>query len=135
MRTTPELVAGIIEVDSSIPLAPFISVASSLVTEFCSDKGYDDERLELIERWLSAHFYTNRDPRTTRAEAGSVSESYQSKVDLYLATSHYGQTAMMLDTSGSLLGLSKGVKRQVVGVSWVGTERGGWWWGDERGVW
>ena len=122
MRTTSQLVAGIIEVDISIPLEPFISVASELVTELCSAAGYTDERLELIERWLSAHFYTNRDPRPTREEAGPVSASYQSKVALNLASSHYGQTAMMLDTAGGLSELSRDLQKRTLSVSWLGTE-------------
>lgn len=124
MRTTSQLVAGIIEVDISIPLDPFIAVASELVTELCtdSDTGYSDERLELIERWLSAHFYTNRDPRPTREEAGPVSASYQSKVALNLASSHYGQTAMMLDTAGGLSELSRDLQKRTLTVSWLGTE-------------
>lgn len=122
MRTTSELVAGVIEVDETIPLDPFISVASELVTELCLGKGYSDDRLELIERWLSAHFYTNRDPRTVREEAGPVSASYQSKLALNLGTSHYGQTAMMLDTAGGLSALSRDLRKQTLSVSWLGTK-------------
>lgn len=122
MRTTSELVAAVIEVDISIPLEPFISVANELVTEICSPAGYSDERLELIERWLSAHFYTNRDPRPTREEAGPVSASYQSKLSLNLGTSHYGQTAMMLDTAGGLSNLSRDLKKTTLSVTWLGTK-------------
>jgi len=122
-RTTSEAVADIIEVDVTINLDPFISVANELVTEICSDAGYSAERLELIERWLSAHFYTNRDPRAEQERAGPVSAKYQSKVDLNLSTSHYGQTAMMLDTAGGLAALSnsKGTRR-TASVVWLGTE-------------
>lgn len=121
MRTTSELVAGIIEVDPTIPLDPFITTASELVTELCSDKGYSEARMELIERWLSAHFYTNRDPRPTREEAGPVSASYQSKVALNLSTSHYGQSALMLDTAGGLADLSKDLRKYNLSVTWLGT--------------
>lgn len=121
MRTTSELVAAIIEVDVTIPLEPFISVAAELVTEICVPAGYSDDRLELIERWLSAHFYTNRDPRPTREEAGPVSASYQSKLALNLGTSHYGQTAMMLDTAGGLAALSRDLRKHTLSVTWVGT--------------
>jgi len=121
MRTTSELVSAIIEVDINIPLEPFISVANELVTELCSAAGYSVERMELIERWLSAHFYTNRDPRPTREEAGPVSASYQSKLSLNLGTSHYGQTAMMLDTAGGLAALSSSLQKRVLSVTWLGT--------------
>jgi len=123
MRTTSEFVAAIIEVDVTIPLDPFMTIANELVTELCSAAGYSTERMELIERWLSAHFYTNRDPRPVREEAGPVSATYQSKVALNLATSHYGQTAMMLDTAGGLSELSRDLRRQTLSVSWLGTEQ------------
>lgn len=126
MRTTPELVGGIIEVDASISLDPFILPANELVTEVCSDAGYTDERLELIERYLSAHFYTLRDPRPVQERAGPVQEQHQSKVDLFLSTSHYGQMAMILDTAGGLADLNaeiaKGRIKRTLSVTWLGTE-------------
>ena len=79
----------------------------------------------VIEKWLAAHFYTVRDPRAVREKAGSVSQENQSKVDLGLNTSHYGQKAMLLDYQGGLSALNKqmrdGVKK-TVGVTWLGTE-------------
>ena len=121
-RTTAELVAGIIEVQVTIPLEPFILPANELVTEICVPAGYTDERLELIERYLSAHIYTLRDPRPVSQTAGPVSETYQSRVDLYLCTSHYGQMAMMLDTAGGLRDLNSGKKKTKLSVSWLGSE-------------
>ena len=133
VRTTYEAVGGIIELDASIvptavSMLPFITVASELVDECCvGDAGpatpYTDERLELIERWLSAHFYTNRDPRLVNEKAGPVGGSYQSRVDLGFDTSHYGQTAMRLDTNGGLSKLNDDMKKgkPVVGAVWLGT--------------
>lgn len=131
-RTTRTQVAEIIELDESIipndaAMLPFITVANELVTEFCTGTlgpttAYTSERLELIERWLAAHLYTNRDPRVTDEKAGSVGAGYQSKVDLGFNTSHYGQTAMRLDTNGGLAKLNddmlKGKPR--VTASWLG---------------
>ena len=119
-RTTQPAVAAIIELDATINVAPFIEAAAALVEEIAVDSGHDETRLELIERWLSAHFYTNRDPRPTSEKAGPVAVSYQSAVDLNLNTSHYGQTAMILDTSGLLRAMS-GNKKRVVSVTWLGT--------------
>ena len=96
-------------------------IANELVTEVCTDKGYTDSRLELIERWLSAHFYTNRDPRAVNEKAGPVGVTYQSAVALNLNTSHYGQTAMLLDTAGGLAALNTLKKKKVLSVSWLGT--------------
>lgn len=134
MRTTRANIAAIIELDDSIvpddaAMLPFITIANELVTEFCTGTtygpttAYSDVRLELIERWLAAHFYTNRDPRAVSEAAGSVNSSYQSRVDLGFDTSHYGQTAMRLDTNGSLARenelMKKGKPRLT--VAWLGT--------------
>lgn len=136
-RTTFANVAAIIELDPAIvsddaTLLPFSTVANELVTEWCvgplhgpiaPEVAYSDTRLELIERWLTAHIYTNRDPRAASEGAGSVSASYQSRVDLGFDTSHYGQTAMRLDTAGGLARLNSIMKKGLprVGVAWLGT--------------
>lgn len=120
-RTTEGAVAAIIELDATIDVAPFIEAAAALVEEIAVDSGHDETRLELIERWLSAHFYTVRDPRPTSEKAGPVAVSYQSAVDLNLNTSHYGQMAMSLDTSGLLRAISSRTRRTVT-VTWLGTE-------------
>lgn len=131
-RTTKALIEKIIDVDAEIipdddAMEPFILMANELVTEVCTgDAGpttaYTDDRLELIERWLAAHFYTNRDPRTKSEKAGSVSESYQTQIDLGFDSSHYGQTAMRLDTNGGLAKLNEDTKagKPRVGVAWLG---------------
>ena len=125
-RTTAILVGGIIEVDASITLDPFIDAANLLVTQCCTglDEAYSSGQLIIIETWLAAHFYTVRDPRAEMEKAGSVSERLQSKVDLGLDTSHYGQMAMRLDYTGGLAELnnqSKDGTAQSVGVDWLGT--------------
>ncbi len=124
ISVTSTEVQGIIEVDSDISLTPFIEVAVSLVTEHCSSDDYTSTRLNQIALWLSAHFYTVRDPRAEREKAGSVSEKFQSKVDLGFDTSHYGQMAMRLDTEGGLAALNEQIKRGgkvTAGVTWLGT--------------
>jgi hypothetical protein len=134
VRTNATNVKGIIEVDATIikvdsDLDPFIEVANELVTEQCTGTNgpataYTATRLELIERWLAAHFYTNRDPRPTNEKAGPVGAAYQSRVDLGFDTSHYGQHAMRLDTNGGLAALNQSVKKggkQTVGFTWLGT--------------
>lgn len=126
-RTTSELVEGIIEVEASIILTPFIAAANTLVTKCCTDldEDYTAAQLIQIETWLAAHFYTVREGRTIREKAGSVSEEKQSKVDLGFSTSHYGQMAMTLDYFGGLAALNETIKNgtsNTVGVTWLGTE-------------
>ena len=126
VRTTSTAVQKIIELDSSIivdlaDLDPFIEVASAIIDDVCVPLGYDATRLELIERWLSAHFYAIRDQRKQQEVAGSVSETFQTKVDLYLNVTIYGQQAQMIDTKGGLLRLNKGISTRVL-LFWAGTE-------------
>lgn len=132
-RTTLAQVATIIELDAGIipdeaSLEPYIAVANELVTEACVTNGpttpYSDVRLELIERWLTAHMYTVRDPRVTNERAGAVGVTYQSYVGLGFDTSHYGQTAMRLDTNGGLTDINSEAKTRKprIGVAWLGTE-------------
>ena len=129
-RTTAALVGGICECDSDstkasyVALAPFISIANELVTECCTSGSHTELRLELIERWLSAHFYHHRDMKAQMEKAGSVSQNLQSKVDLGFDNTHYGQAAMRLDTEGGLAALNERIKkgkRATVSVTWLGT--------------
>ena len=127
VRTTDDLVKGIIEVDATISLTPFIAAANSLVTKCCTDldEYYSVAELQQIETWLAAHFYTVRDGRAFREKAGSVSEEKQSKVDLGFSTSHYGQMAMTLDYFGGLSALNESIKNgtsNTDSVTWLGTE-------------
>lgn len=126
-RTTAEAVGLIIEVNANISLDPFIEIANALVTDCCADEDdYDATRLELIERWLSAHMYTIRDMRAERERAGSVEEKFQSKVDLGFDTSHYGQNAMRIDTKGGLARLNEKIKAgksNAVGIGYLGVTK------------
>ena len=126
VRTTSDLIEEIINVDASISLAPFINVANALVTECCTgyDEEYTDAHLIKIETWLAAHFYTVRDPRAESEKAGSVSEKFQSKVDIGFSTSHYGQMAMRLDYKGGLARLDNKLKKggKSPSMTWVGKE-------------
>ena len=129
-RTTTSNVVGIIEIDSGISLTPFIEVANALVTEVCAaatdsdgDLVYDATRLELIERWLSAHFYHQRDPKASREEVDDVASTYRSIVEIGFNNTHYGQMAMRIDTNGGLARLNeaaKAGKSTTVSLSWLG---------------
>lgn len=130
-RTTATNVKKIIEVDATIivvdaDMDAFIDVANELVTEMCTGTtngpktAYTASRLELIERWLAAHFYAIRDPRVKSEKAGPVGVNYQEKVDLNLSVTTYGQQAQMLDTNGGLKSLDKNTAHNVQ-VLWLGT--------------
>jgi len=126
VRTTSEAVQAIIETETTISLVPFIEAANALVTERCGDVStYDATRLELIERWLSAHFYAQRDVRLTQERAGPVSESFESVIALGFDNTRYGQMAMRLDSAGGLSALNEQTKQGAkitAGITWLGTD-------------
>lgn len=137
IRTTSELVAGIIEIDEEIPLDPFI-LAASILVDRVRDAAVENDllkdgesgeltregKLEKIERWLSAHFYATRDPRAKQEQAGKVGATYQSETDLMLLNSHYGQVAIMLDETGTLKAISDGTNNGLTAtIKWGGTSQ------------
>jgi len=128
-RTTDELVMGIIDVESGDLLAPFISAANSLVSQFCTgdevSEAYDTLPLQEIETWLAAHFYCMYAPRAETEKAGDVAAKYETKIERGLDLSKYGQMAMVLDWQGGLSSLNQqtlaGVAR-TIGATWLGTD-------------
>ena len=141
IRTTSSYIESIVEKDTDIIVSSsdwdsFIATGSILVDRMVSDakgadgaayyvEATDSVQLELIERWLSAHFYAVRDPRFTSESAGGVSTNFLTAVDLNLNVTMYGQQAMILDTSGYLADIqdqTKTGKKQRVGVFWSGTD-------------
>lgn len=124
VRTTAAAVGEICEVDATISLTPFIEAANALVTEYCASvTTYDATRLELIERWLSAHFYKMRELQVAMQKAGDTSESFTSQVALGFDNSTFGQMAMRLDSNGGLASLNEQSKHggaATVGVQWGG---------------
>lgn len=137
-RTTPTLVAGIVDVQVGFDVSPFIYSANSIVTSVCSNSGYTDgfvnSQMELIERWLSAHFYTIFDNQLSMAKAGTANVGFQFKVDLGFNCSMYGQQAMRVDTAGNLAAMNNTatIKRVInVSIGWLGKRCGyGWPGGD-----
>ena len=127
-RTTETLVHGSVDVIDSADtpaadLEPYILSANELVTEICGSAGYSDARLELIERWLSAHFYCVYDPRS-QSESAGVSASYEGSAAMFLERTRYGQQAMLLDTAGGLARLNaqtKAGKPRGIQMFWAGS--------------
>lgn len=128
-RTTDVKVREIIPVPASVDsLEAYRDVASLLVANVIEANHPDEleeEHLEEIERWLSAHFVAIRYTRTSQEQIGDVSENYQHKVDLDLRCTMYGQQAMLLDTTGSLAGWNnelKSVSGRTASIAWLGSK-------------
>jgi len=124
VRTTANAVGEIIKIKSSVSIDPFIEAANVIVTKHCVDPDFTAEELELIERWLSAHFYRMRELQRASQKAGPAYVSFDSVLELGFDNSTYGQMAMRLDWSGALSILNEQAKRgatPIVSVAWLGT--------------
>lgn len=126
-RTTSSAVEGIIQVDSSIDLSGFIDTATALV-DWLESKDTDGEltatQLERIECFLAAHFYAHRDQLLQSKSTGKASGSFQGQTGMFLKSTQYGQTALLLDTTGYLADMNKTAdsgQRPVAGAVWLGT--------------
>lgn len=107
--------------DSSPSLTPFIEAASAVVdrVETCSDDkeiALSDAELELIERWLAAHFYAMTDQPYAETETLTSRAKFQGQTGMGLDASKYGQMAKVLDYSGCLAE----VGNPRVGGFWLG---------------
>jgi hypothetical protein len=78
------------------------------------NKALTTAQLEMIERWLAAHYYTRMDPTyTSRSTQGASGNFTQPKDD----PERYRKTAIELDTSGSLNAI---LNRLTAGTEWLG---------------
>ena len=109
--------------DGTLPdLTPYIETASSVtddVVVYAAAKGITLNviKLELIERWLGAHFYVMSDQPYLEKETMQARAKYQGTTGMMLKASKYGQTALLLDTSGTLATMEE---RKVAGAFWLG---------------
>ncbi len=125
VRTTDAKVKEILEVRDTIKLTAFIEVANTLVTDYIVTEcaaSYSATKLEQIERWLAAHFYSVRDRRLSEEQTGKSSGIYQGRTDMGFDSTQYGQTAKMLDTDGCLAKLDATKGKRKIGANWAGTK-------------
>lgn len=95
---------------SGSDLSGFVKTAEVVVDDQLSDKELSGDVLDQITIYLAAHFATvGLDKGGLRSKkVGEATETYRNPGDKdigFRATS-YGQTAMLLDTSGTLAGLN-----------------------------
>lgn len=120
-RTTSSAVQAILgsNYDGTTSLSPFIEIATALIDRVntcATSKGITltSTELELLERWMSAWYYTKMDPmyqqRSTLRASGSFIVGKEEPET-------YKAAAMSLDPSGCLRSLTSG--RTMVGA-WGG---------------
>lgn len=112
--------------DPDVALTAFMETANLEVNWLHSqDLGglLEDPRLEMIERWLSAHFYAHADQLMKQEQTAGASGTYQGNTGMGFLSTQYGQSAVNLDLTGALarknsdvsLGTSKKAK-----MVWLG---------------
>jgi hypothetical protein len=74
--------------------------------------------LELIERWLSAHFYALSDQTLASKSTSKASGSFHGQTQMDFDSTKYGQAAQNIDTSGCLRAIGK---RQFGSSKWLGS--------------
>jgi energy-converting hydrogenase Eha subunit H len=124
-RTTLAAVNKIIQYDSTNVPDPqlMIDSASRMVTNIIGTS-LDVDTAELVERYLSAHLIGISDPRIQSEQVKTIQASYQVRLADGLGLTHFGTTAMMLDSSGKLAVWNNKVVKGMVAFDlfWAGTE-------------
>lgn len=123
-RTTSTLVQGLLKTDydGSSDLTPYIDTASSVMDDVvvCAarkGKTLSNAKLEIVERWLSAHFYCVMDGKYTSKSTSGASGSFQGSSKEGFESTTYGQQATRLDPSGCLANIQD---TQVATGLWLG---------------
>lgn len=109
-------------------LSPYIATASVLVDRIAAravenELTVTDAELEILERWLAAHFFKVSDRPASFMTVGKSQTTFDGKTAMYLQSTLYGQTAALLDPSGYLAEISvetEGGGRKPVTVFWAG---------------
>ncbi len=107
-------------------LAPFIASASAVVDRLdttATSRGYilSSAELEIIERWLAAHMYSMSDKPYTNRSTSNSAGTFSGQTQMGFFATLYGQTAMSLDPSGVLQGMSPNPnKSKTVQAAWLG---------------
>lgn len=127
VRTTESAVKAILgdHYDGSSSLLPFIDTATILVDRIdLADTAGEmtDAALEMVERYLSAHFYTHADMIAQSRSTGGASGSFQGQTQMGFDATLYGQTAKRLDTTGTLVNLDQPLRPRAK-MAWLGKLR------------
>ena len=108
-RTSAAKVLGILgnnyDTANSPDLSRFIDSASAMVDYVASKDVHSvmtAVNLEVVERWLSAHFYAHSDQLFQSKNTGASGATFQGQTAMCFQSTQYGQTAMLLDLTNTL---------------------------------
>lgn len=84
----------------------FIAGATAVIDTALGTSGLSDALMKEIERWMAAHLVAQRERQLLKAGASGAFVEYVGVFEMGLNGTQYGQTAMALDTTGTLASLS-----------------------------
>lgn len=129
VRTTEKLVQGILERNYDLvnapSLTPFIETATVLVDRVSladTRSQMNAASLELVERYLAAHFYCHADMIAQSRSTGGASGNMQGQTGMGFDATLYGQTAKRLDATGLLVNLDQPLRPKATSA-WLGKIR------------
>lgn len=101
---------------------------ANVITDQISDNDDDgvmtDKKLAQIEKLLAIHFYTFRDQQYKSKSVDGASDNYQGDTGMYFESSFYGQTAKMMDSTGTLAEMERNARenagRHEISMDWLG---------------
>jgi len=125
-RTTDDRVALLIQYDRTFitDLQPFIDDASLIIDNVVAIAPLPtDALLELVERYLAAHLVMVTSGQVSMEKVRSLQVQYGTLLDKGFAITHWGTTAMMLDTTGRLAAFNTRLMQGGIGKQffWAGT--------------
>lgn len=114
MRSTVEDVKKIIGTSlEDTVIEAYMTAAFNFMTDVFANSSLSETILTEIERWLTAHFIASVRERISKEEgAGGAYIKYAGEYGSNLMGTSYGQTAIMMDTSGALAAASA-VKKNI----------------------
>lgn len=104
-------------------LVPFMDAAQVLVNRVAAlalrrqSGGYDAAVLEVLERYLTAHFYLTSDKAYANKSDGGASASFMQQTGKRLEQTPHGQTALNLDYLGILNGIQNNARARGFSLS------------------
>ena len=120
-RVSDGEVREILDSDDSLNIAPFIDTATAL-TDYVSAQDTNSRLnaalLKEIEKNLAAHFYALKDTQYQEKRTEKASAVFYGKTGMGLDFTPWGQTAKLLDVTGTLDTLS--TKKHQVALTWLG---------------
>lgn len=121
-RTTTSAVQVLNSNLSTIQADAGIEMATVFVDKVANDANCDHDMttLELIERWLSAHFGTVIKRRADEEEIGEARQKFSAPLKFGLESTMFGQQALALESCGVLNTLNK--KKRRVTFAWLGND-------------